>query len=251
MYSILGVIEGLVLIFLVFFLSTNNLKPFLQLNSIFYMSGGILALCLMTFSFSEVIKAFKHFFISLMNEKLYSKHDKDEILRVARTRYRNDPFALEKSLEDIKSPFLKTGVQLMIDKVPLEETLNLLNWRIKRLADREESEAEIFSTLAKYTLTVSILAALIELSNITTANPVGDLLTLQHILVVVMPIGYGVFLANLVLKPMALKLRRRTQHRLEILGMVQESIAIMYTQHRPGLIKETLRSFSSKVSDEF
>ena len=50
---------------------------------------------------------------------------------------------------------------------------------------------------------------------------------------------------------MALKLRRRTRHRLEILGMVQENIAIMYSQKRPGLIRETLRSFSNKIPDEF
>ena len=66
-----------------------------------------------------------------------------------------------------------------------------------------------------------------------------------------MPVGYGVLVAYLLFKPMALKLRRRTKHRLEILGRVQESIAIMYKQHRPGLIRETFRSFNNKIPDEF
>lgn len=251
MFSILGVLEGLVVIGVVFLLSTKDASGFYQLTPIVYMTGSLIALTLMTFPVSDVFRAFKHFLISLLNEDLYARKDKDEILRVARIRYRDDPFALERALEEIKSPFLKTGVQLLIDKVPLKETQNLLEWRIKRLTDREEGEAEIFATLANYTIVVSFLAFFIQLSNLALERPQESLFTLSNIFHTLLPVSYGMLVAFLVFKPMAMKLRRRTRHRLEILGMVQENIAIMYSQQRPGLIRETLRSFSNKIPDEF
>ena len=112
MIGILGLVEGISIIAIVFIFSVNNLAEFFQPRILIYMIAGLIALALMTFQTNEIVNAFRHFIISLLNEDLYARKDKEEILRIAKIRYRDDPFALEKALESINSPFLKTGVQL-------------------------------------------------------------------------------------------------------------------------------------------
>ena len=61
---------------------------------------------------------------------------------------------------------------------------------------------------------------------------------------------YGVILSNMVFKPLALRLERRTERRLALMNMILEGISMMSAGHSPGLMRETLKSFVAQIDDE-
>ncbi|MED5501238.1 MAG: MotA/TolQ/ExbB proton channel family protein, partial [Pseudomonadota bacterium] len=61
---------------------------------------------------------------------------------------------------------------------------------------------------------------------------------------------YGILMANLVFKPIAVKLERRTEERLITMNMVLEGISLMSKRRLPSFIEETLHSFVANYHDE-
>jgi len=61
---------------------------------------------------------------------------------------------------------------------------------------------------------------------------------------------YGILLANLVFKPIAVKLERRTEERLITMNMVLEGISLITKRRLPSFIEETLNSFVANYQDE-
>jgi chemotaxis protein MotA len=61
---------------------------------------------------------------------------------------------------------------------------------------------------------------------------------------------YGILLANLICKPIAIKLERRTEQRLVLMNMVLQGISMMCERRGPAMVRETLNSFMENVADE-
>ncbi|MGC8698414.1 MAG: chemotaxis protein MotA, partial [Halothiobacillus sp.] len=59
-----------------------------------------------------------------------------------------------------------------------------------------------------------------------------------------------ILLANLVFKPIALKLERRTEQRVMVMNMMVEGVMLMQQQRSPAFIRETLQSFLAQSEDE-
>jgi len=59
-----------------------------------------------------------------------------------------------------------------------------------------------------------------------------------------------VLLANLIFKPVAIKLERRTEKRTMIMRMIVEGAIMLASDRGPVFIRETLRSFSAQYEDE-
>ena len=72
----------------------------------------------------------------------------------------------------------------------------------------------------------------------------------QQLAIGLMTTFYGILLANLVCKPIAVKLERRTARRVESMNMVLQGIAMMCEKRGPAVVRETLNSFVMHVEDE-
>jgi chemotaxis protein MotA len=60
---------------------------------------------------------------------------------------------------------------------------------------------------------------------------------------------YGVLLSNLVFKPMALRIERLAERRIESLRILLEGILLMKERRSPTAIRETLRSLVEAPAD--
>src|SRR5690606_4245293 len=61
---------------------------------------------------------------------------------------------------------------------------------------------------------------------------------------------YGVLLANLIFKPVAVKLERRTEQRLVAMNTVMQGISMLSRKRSPAMLRETLNAFVAEVQDE-
>jgi len=146
---------------------------------------------------------------------------------------------------------LRTSIQLVIDNTPADEIVNILQWRIKRLREQERAEAQIFHTMSVYAPAFGMFGTLVGMVNMLYSVNGPDLLNVGHnMAVALMTTLYGLILSNLIFKPIAIKLERRTEKRAMIMRMIVEGTIMLAGNRSPVFIRETLKSFSAQYSDE-
>ncbi|MDP3225806.1 MAG: MotA/TolQ/ExbB proton channel family protein, partial [Rubrivivax sp.] len=96
-----------------------------------------------------------------------------------------------------------------------------------------------------------MIGTLVGLINLMGVLGGGDLRVIgQQLAVALMTTFYGILLANLVFKPVAVKLERRTEARVLLMNMVLQGISMMCERRSPALMRETLKSFVAHYRDE-
>lgn len=249
--TLIGMVASVVLLAVVLFFSADNPLLFLNLPGLAIVLGGTLAATFLSYPLSEVLRVFGLIRTVMRNERMYTQKDLDELVQVSKLWIQDDPRAVERALQKVTNPFLRTGVQLVIDRTPEEDILDLLQWRISRLRAKEAAEAELFRVMASFAPAFGMIGTLVGLVNLMDILGQGDMRIIgSHLAVALMTTFYGILLANLVFKPVAVKLERRTEQRVALMNMVLQGISMMCAKRSPSLMRETLKSFVAQYDDE-
>lgn len=248
--TILGMLLGALIVTLGVLFTTKNPVDLLDLPSLLLVVGGTVAATLISYPLREVLRVFRVFMIVLRNETLYAKEDLQEIVRVSRKYFQGEIAAVEGELDKLHNPFLRMGVQLVIDGAPIEDIVELMQWRISRLKAREAAEAQIFRSMAMYAPAFGMLGTLLGLVNMLRGLQ-GDFHTIGiNLALAMLTTLYGIVLANLVFKPIAIKFERRTEKRVMQMNMVLEGVTLMAQKRSPSFIRLYLESLEAQHEDE-
>lgn len=249
--TLIGILASTVLLGVVIFYTSVDPFLFLDIPSILIVLVGTMAATFISYPLSEVVRIFGLIGTVMRNEKLYTQYDLDELINISRLWASGDIRAVENALEQVANPFLKTGVQLVIDMTPEEEILELLQWRISRMRAREHAEAQLFRVMASYAPAFGMIGTLVGLVNLMFLLGDGDMALIgQQMALALMTTFYGVLFSNLVFKPVAVKLERRTEQRLVLMNMVLQGVSMMSQKRGPAMMRETLNSFMAQYHDE-
>ena len=134
--------------------------------------------------------------------------------------------------------------------MPVEDILNLLQWRITRLKAREHAEAQVYRVMGGYTPAFGMVGKLLGLVNMLYdmgGDSFGSIGV--NMAVALITTFYGIVLSSLIFKPIAVKLERRTEQRVALLSMVMEGVVLISEKRTPSFIRETLLSFIAQYKD--
>src|SRR5690606_27759089 len=148
---------------------------FIDLPSLGIVLVGTLAATFISYPLREVARVFGLLHTVLRNERLYIRQDLDELVQISRLWIEGELPAVERALEKVSNPFLRTGVQLVIDNTPEEDILDLMQWRIARLRARETAEAQLFRTMATFAPAFGMIGTLVGLINMMFLLGSGDM----------------------------------------------------------------------------
>lgn len=249
--TLAGIMSGLGLVVLSIFLSAVEPGIYINLPGLIIVIGGTIAATLVSFPTHELRKSSK----ALVNVFRYTEYsirdDIVEIAQAARFRRHGNLALIEERLSKIENPFLRTSIQLVVDNTSADEIVNILQWRINRLREKERAEAQIFHTMAAYAPAFGMFGTLMGMVNMLYSVSGPDSINMGHnMAVALMTTLYGVLLANLIFKPVAIKLERRTEKRTMIMRMIVEGAIMLASDRGPIFIRETLKSFSAQYEDE-
>jgi chemotaxis protein MotA len=250
--TLAGMTFGLVLLVVAVLATADDPMLFVNGPGAVVVVGGTLAATLMSYSIGEIGQAFKAFTVTLRTEERYKQRDLNEIVRVARKWHQGELREADHIVEEIQSPFLRTGLEMVLDAMPLDEILGVLDWRIARLKARENAEADVFEAMAGYAPAfgmVGTLLGLVNLLNDLEATAVENIAF--HLAVALVTTFYGIVLANAVFRPMAVKLRRRTQDRVTLLNLIKEAVVLFSERQGPYHMAYTLQSFLGTTPADF
>jgi len=249
--TVIGILFGIGLIVASIFLSAVQPGVYVNGPGLLVVIGGTMAATLVSFPMQELQRVSKGIALVFRQEEYSIREDVGEIANAARLRMRGDFARIEDQLNRIENPFLRTAIQLVADGTPQEEIMSMLNWRVRRLQEREKAEARVFHTMSTYAPAFGMFGTLVGMVNMLYDVNGPDLMSTGHnMAVALMTTLYGLILSNLIFKPIAIKLERRTEGRVMVMHMIMEGTILLADNRSPAFIRETLKSFVAQHEDE-
>lgn len=248
--TIIGWILGIVLIVISIMLGENpetgatvieagKITAFIDPASIAIVLGGTLAALMVSYPLDFFKNIPKHFKILFKNKKENPKEIISEIVEFAKEARINGLLALEEKVNEVKDPFMKKSLMMVVDSTDPEKVRQLMETEIENMEDRHSQAQSFYLKGSDYAPAFGMIGTLIGLINLLGNLSDSDALAANMAVALVTTL-YGSFLANMVFKPIAAKLKNR--HESEVLTMMLISTGIQAIQDgdNPNFIEEKL-----------
>ena len=250
--AVLGISGGVALLLVTIAVTAANPINFLNLPGALIVVGGTIAASLVTYSFADLRRAVGRFIMLLKREHIAGTEDIDQLVRVAGLMLSGKVKAIEDEIHRAHSPFVKTGLQLLVDGMPPDDIGNVLELRMKRQEEIEHNDAAVFKMMATYTPAFGMAATLIGLVNMLRLMGVGA--TPQQVGLnmglALVATFYGLVLANAILRPIATKIEKKTQDRMRFMAAIVEALRCIGEGRGPGHVREILYAIASSPDNE-
>ncbi len=166
----------------------------------------------------------------------------DLITDVASQARREGLLSLEQRLEEIDDPFIKKGLQLIVDGQDEDFVREYLEMDIINMEERHITGALIFSQAGSYAPTLGVLGAVVGL--IGALGHMDDTAALgKSIAAAFVATLLGIFTGYVLWHPFSNKLKRKSQEEVFIKTMVLEGILSIQRGNSPVVIREKMLIF--------
>ena len=251
MTSTLVGVAGLVAL-LIFIVAEGTIDPaaFVNFPAFVIVVGGSFVALLISFRTSEVARAWRSA-MAVFREVRGLDQEIATVVAFVTARQRGDIRGAEALVEGTRDPFLRLGLQLVLDDTPLADIQHVLAWRIQKLTEIEMSQARIFRSLSDFAPALGLLGTIIGLIGLLDGlgtQPI-DVIGKQMSIAFTTTL-YGVLLANLVFRPMAIKLEQRIQVRVQKMNVLVEGIALARLGRGPIMLRETMAGFAAEIDED-
>ena len=206
--SILAIAAGVLLVVAVQTLEGGALRPLLQLPAALIVFGGTAVATLISYSPADIRAAFAAAWRVFRDAEDDMNRLGAQLVTLSVHAHRGGPPALDLQIEHVRDSFLRNGLTLVADGVNSETLRDTL--AVERMAEeaREDLPIRVLESAAGYAPTLGILGAVMGLMRLMeqmpTAAALGPGIALAFVATV-----YGIGAANLVLLPIASRLRER------------------------------------------
>ena len=166
----------------------------------------------------------------------------DQIINWSQVSRREGLLALESSASTQKDPFVRKGLQLLVDGAEPERLREVLEVEISVFEDDLRQGAKLWESAGGYSPTIGILGAVMGLihvmENLTDPAKLGAGIATAFVATI-----YGVGLANLVLLPIANKLKAHIGQLVRHREMLVDGLIGIANGDNPRLIESRLRGY--------
>ncbi|PCH62791.1 MAG: hypothetical protein COC09_05195 [Gammaproteobacteria bacterium] len=168
----------------------------------------------------------------------------DRFLAAAET-YRHGRIRLTENLAlRIGDPFAASAVGLIVDRIKPEEINKILQWRVNAVMSTEQAKIQVVKTMASFAPALGMLGTLLALVHMLYGLDSADINEIGRSMAFAMTTTlYGIVIANLICRPLAMKMEQVQQQKLTILHMWIEGINGMIARRHPIIIKESMDAF--------
>ncbi len=118
--TVIGAAVGLLTLIIVVALAATDPGMYINLPGLAIVLGGTAAAVFIAYPLSEVLRVFKLVRTVFRNDQHDQQRDIEELVSMAQLWMNTDVRKVEQELKKVSNPFLRTGVQLIIDNTPEE-----------------------------------------------------------------------------------------------------------------------------------
>lgn len=226
---------------------TDRLKNFYDLTSIVITIGGTLAATVCSFPISAFKDVPKHMKVAFSSNKHKPLDYIQIIVEFAQDARRKGILSLEDKVNEQEDEFMKKSVMLIVDAIEPTKTKTILENELDNLDTRHNASVKIYEKASTFAPAFGMIGTLIGLVNMLAGLDLeseggADDLT-SGMAVALITTLYGCLLANLVLTPIANKLRYRHAEEMVCKEIVVEGVIAIQSGDNPKHIEERLLAF--------
>jgi chemotaxis protein MotA len=240
--SLIGAPAAIAIVLLAQVLEGAPTRALWQPTAALVVFGGTFAAILLSYPVALVRRT-----LSAVKDAFISYHEPvdlvlAEIIQYSQVSRRKGLIALESEIDRAIDPFLKIALALAVDGTNAKVARQILEVESDARREYAEAPAEVLETAAGYTPTLGILGAVLGLihvmQSLSDPSKLGSGIAVAFVATV-----YGVATANLMLLPLATKLRGVARRGAINRELIIEGITAVQEGLNPRVIEQKLRGF--------
>lgn len=240
--TILGITIGIASLLVGFVLEGGHIGMLVVPSAMIIIFGGTLGATMAGFALHEIMLIPKLFKVILFAKPIDERALIDKIVELAEKARREGLLYLENQLGEIESPFLRKGVQLVVDGTDPDLVRSIMENEMYSLQERHKIGQEIFMQAGGYAPTMGIIGTVMGLihvlSSLSTPEALGPAIAMAFTATL-----YGVSSANLLYFPIASRLKNLSAKEEISYQIIIEGLLALQAGNNPILIRERLNSY--------
>lgn len=240
--TILGVVIGLAALLGGQALEGGHVGSILQLTAAIIVLGGTLGAVMVQFPLPKFLEGLK-----MGLDAIKAPPNKSVMLIGAMVDYANlvrkqGILALEAKMKETPDPFLKKGLQLLLDGTEPKMIREILELEVAYTEEFRHMSIKMYEAFGGYAPTFGIIGAVMGLihvmENLADPSMLGSGIAVAFVATI-----YGVLSANLIFLPVANKLKMRTRMEAVTHELVIEGLISIASGENPRVLQEKLAGF--------
>lgn len=240
--TIIGLVGAFAMVVMAILTSGGSIMTYLHVPSFFMTVIGSFFALFVNNSLSDTLGVFKTMGLTMKTPQFGEQAIITKLMSFSDKARREGLLALEEELEDLEDEFMKKGLRLVVDGTDAEIIRVLLNTELNQMQERHASKIAVVSswaTLAPGLGMLGTVAGLIAMmKNLEDKSAIGP-----NMAVALITTFYGAIMANIILIPMAGKLKTHDSNEVKIKEMVIEGVLSIQAGDNPRILALKLLSF--------
>jgi chemotaxis protein MotA len=239
---LIGMIWGMAALIMAILIAKSSLLIFMDLTSAMITIGGSIASMLVGFSIRNLLTIPTLFRIALFPQKYDLSNLILTIVSFSEKARREGLLALEDDLEELEDPFMRKGLQLVVDGTDPELVKNILENEVEQMVTRHDDKKRMFDDWATFAPAFGMIGTLMGLvmmlTNLEDRAAIGPALGVAIITTL-----YGAIMCYLFFQPMASRLDMMTTKEVLYRAIILMGVLSIQSGDNPRIVKDKLISF--------
>jgi chemotaxis protein MotA len=242
MTTYLGIFIAIIAIVVATVMDGNSFGALIGPSSLLLVVLGSVGVSLSGYQLADIKPVPKGIILAMTGKEPDPSEAIDRLMKFAEIARKEGVLALEEQLEDLDDPFMKLGLQHIVDGVDGDAVREVLEIELAALDERHGPVIGYVKTMGSYAPTMGMVGTVVGLINMlgNLSDPAQLGLGMSVALLTTL---YGVIFANLVFLPIASKLQRL--HDLEVAQkeLVLDGILAVQGGASPRMVVERLEAY--------
>ena len=236
-----GVLCGLML-------EGGNLGQVLQPTAAMIVFGGTLGAILIQYPLPVALTAFRRLAKVFVEPAQNPRSTIELLVKYANKARREGIVSLDKELVNIHEPFLRRSLMLAVDGTDSQELRHIMEVELDNKGEQEEKIPQFFESAGGFSPTIGIIGAVLGLIQVMQhLDKIDDVGTGSAVAFVATLSGVGA--ANLILLPVAGKLKIRIRDEQIIREMTIEGVVSILEGMNPRMLETKLTGFLAQAHE--
>ncbi|RNC67283.1 MAG: flagellar motor protein [Desulfuromonadales bacterium] len=240
--TIIGLCLGLGAVFGGAVLEGLHITALIQPTAALIVLGGTFGATFISFPMKSIIQAAKDVKKVLMPPKDDPEKVVKDIIGYAAKARRNGLISLEQEAQNVKDPFTKKGISLVVDGIDPQKLRETLEIELTYHEEHSKMSAEFFEAAGGFAPTIGIIGAVLGLihvmGNLSDSSKLGAGIAVAFVATI-----YGLMVANIICLPFGTKIKHQIKEELLIKSMIIEGLIAIQNGENPHFIEQKLKAF--------
>lgn len=238
-FLIIGLVLGAICIVMALVLKGASVAMLLNGEVAVIIFGGMIAAVLSSYTMADIRRLPKVMKVLMSNEEPDFTGTIEKLVELSNVARREGLLALEAPVNDLDDPFMKQGLELVVDGAEAEQIRDLMESEVDAMEARHHRMSGVFKTAGATSPTLGVMGAAIgligALGNLSDINKLGPMIASAFVATI-----FGIFMGYLVMIPFATRLEAKNEEEALLKNLIIEGVMDIQAGHSAKVIEQKL-----------